>query len=169
MLNAERLWALSRWLYARKLRRTARLVKGLNFLLYKAILPPEANVGRGVRLEHCGLCVVIHPNTTLGHGVVIYHGVTIAAETWIGSPSRVEIGEGVVLGAGAKVVAREDRGLRIGAGAKVGANAVVTSDVAEGQVVVGVPAKPMLRGGGSEAEMVRLVGAGRPGSDEERA
>ena len=88
-----------------------------------------------VRLDHWALGVVVHPNVTVGRNVRIFHGVTIAGETWIGSPQRVVIEDGVLIGMGASIVPKINCGLRIGAGACVGA----------GAVVAGVPAREIGR------------------------
>ncbi|CEK15935.1 serine acetyltransferase [Chthonomonas calidirosea] len=121
----------------------ARLLKALNFLLYKAVLPYEAEISPDIELCHYGIGVVIHPNVKIGRRVKIFHEVTLAMSTWIGSPYYIEIGDDVMIGAGAKIIAKPDRGLRIGNGAQIGANAVVTQDVADGETVVGVPARPL--------------------------
>lgn len=81
----------------------------------------------------------MHPNTTIGDRVQIWHGVTIAARTRPGSPHRIVVGNDVVIGAGAHLQAKGDTSLHIGAGARVGAGAVVTEDVPPGVTVVGVP------------------------------
>jgi len=122
-----------------------KLLKGLNFVLFRCILPYEAGLDGDVQLDHYALGVVIHPNVRIGRNVRIYHQVTLASETWIGSEHLIIIGDDVLLGAGAKIIARGDRTLRIGNGASVGANAVVTGDVADGEIVVGVPARPVTR------------------------
>lgn len=141
-MNPVKLWWWSCQAYRRRVPLVPRLLKALNFVLFKAILPPEAHIHPDLKLEHYGLGVVVHPNVTLGRGVTLYHGVTLAAETWVGSPHRIVIGDGVLIGAGAIVLARENTGLSVGAGARIGAGAVVTRDVAPGQTVTGPAARP---------------------------
>ena len=141
------LWWWSGWAYRRRLLPLAKLLKTMNFVVFKAILPFQAEIQRDLILEHYGLAVVVHPNVVIGHNVRIFHQVTLAAETWIGSEHKIIIEDDVVIGAGACVIARPDQGLRIGRGAKVGAGAVVTADVAPGLTVVGIPARPLRRTG----------------------
>jgi serine O-acetyltransferase len=135
------LWKVSRWLHQAKIRRLAKIVKGIVFISFHAILPPEAEVGSNLDLAHYGLGTVIHPNVTIGDDVVIYHHVTIAVRSWIGSPHRIYIGNNVLIGAGAVILSPENKSLYIGDGAKIGANAVVTKDIAANTTVVGIPAR----------------------------
>ncbi|HLV81563.1 MAG TPA: hypothetical protein VKT32_14850 [Chthonomonadaceae bacterium] len=136
-------WWWSCQAYRRRLGWVAKLLKLVNFVLFKAILPYQAVIERDIQLEHYGLGVVIHPNVTIGHRVRIFHHVTVAAQTWIGSEYRVTIGDDVLIGAGATVLSKTDTNLTIGAGARIGAGAVVTQDVAPGQTVIGIPARPI--------------------------
>lgn len=151
-MNPVTLWWWSCRAERRRWRMAARLLKTFNFLIFKAVLPPQADIQRDLVLEHYGLGVVVHPNVVIGHNVRIFHGVTLAAETWVGSPHKVVIGDNVIIGAGASVIARPDQGLTVGAGAMIGAGAVVTGDVAPGQTMVGIPARPLKRKG-SEREI----------------
>jgi serine O-acetyltransferase len=96
-----------------------------------------------VDLRHWALGVVVHPQVRIGKNVVIFHQVTLAGETWIGSPYRIVIEDNVSIGAGAIVIGNNLSDLRIGKGAKIGAGAVVVSDVGSNQTVVGIPARPI--------------------------
>lgn len=144
-MNPANLWWWSCQAYRRRLPLIPWLLKTLNFVLFKAILPFQADIQKDVQLEHYGLGIVVHPNVTIGRRVRIYHHVTLAAETWVGSEHRLIIGDDVMIGAGAIVIGRVNQTLRIGDGARVGAGAVVTKDVAPGQTVVGSPARPLTR------------------------
>ena len=145
-MNASFLWWLSCKAYQLKIPLIPRLIKAINFLVFHAILPYQAEIERDIDLKHYCLGIVIHPNVKIGHLVHIYHNVTLAAETWVGSPYKIEIGDDVFIGAGAAIVGRKDQTLSIGDRAVVGANAVVTHDVNEGEIVVGVPARPIQKG-----------------------
>jgi serine acetyltransferase len=60
------LWWLSCKAYQRKLVFVARLLKAINFLVFHAILPYQAEIEKDIKLEHYGLGVVVHPNVKIG-------------------------------------------------------------------------------------------------------
>jgi serine O-acetyltransferase len=81
--------------------------------------------------------VVIGETAEIGDDVYLYHGVTLGGTTSEKGKRHPTLGDGVIVGAGAKILGP----IRIGSGARVGANAVVLKDVPEGVTVVGIPAR----------------------------
>lgn len=137
-MKPERIWLASIRMHRRGRHRVARVLKAVNALVYSTALPPEADVADDVTLWHHGLGVVIHPDTTIGRGVEIAQGVTIAAgSAEPGAGLGVTVEDGVTIGAGACIIPKEGFGLTLGRGCVVGANAVVTKDVPAGSVAVG--------------------------------
>jgi serine O-acetyltransferase len=98
-------------------------------------LPCEAQVGRRLVIEHFG-GIVISGDAVIGDDVTLRHGVTLGLRR-TGVPGAPVIGNGVDIGAGAKILGL----VHIGDGAVIGANAVVLCDVPAGALAVGIPAR----------------------------
>jgi serine O-acetyltransferase len=81
--------------------------------------------------------VVIGETAVIGDDVTLYHGVTLGGTSWNKGKRHPTLEDGVVVGAGAKVLGP----IVVGAGAKVGSNAVVTKLVPAGATAVGNPAR----------------------------
>lgn len=150
------IWWYSCEAYKRRLRLLAKLLKLTNYVLFKCLLPYEAEVERDVELRHWALGVVIHPNVKIGRRVLIYHNVTLATESWIGSEHKIIVEDDVIIGAGAIVIGRGHQTLIIGRGSRIGAGAVVTDNVEAESVVVGVPARPIPRKSAKTGEEPRV-------------
>ena len=84
---------------------------------------------------------VIGETAEVGDDVMLYHGVTLGGTGKHKGKRHPTVGNGVTIGAGAKVLGP----IKIGDNAKIGANAVVLKEVPEGATAVGVPAKNILR------------------------
>ena len=97
---------------------------------------PEATIGRRVFIDHA-TGVVIGQTAVVGEDVVIFHGVTLGGVSMTPGKRHPTVGNHVMIGAGAKVLGP----ITIGNGAKIGANAVVTKDVPDCAVALGIPAK----------------------------
>ena len=104
---------------------------------------PSAKIGKNLFIDH-GMGVVIGETSDVGDDVTIYHGVTLGGiSPSINSDQQRNVKrhptlmDNVVVGSGAQILGP----VVVGKNAKVGANAVVTKDVPENAVMVGIPAK----------------------------
>jgi len=134
---AAKLWYLSTLAYRRRLLPAAIVLKLLNYVLFRNILCFEAKIEPDLRLEHFGTGSVINGNTTIGHGVRIFHQVSFAyAERVPNASSRIIVEDDVLIGAYAILIAGSRSDLHIGRGAKIGAGAIVVHDVPAGATVI---------------------------------
>lgn len=121
----------------------AALVKQLNHVITGADIAWQASAGPGLQLQH-PTGVVIGPHVVIGSNVVLAQGVTLGALDGANADrSSPTIGEGVLVGAGARILGP----VAVGDYARVGANAVVLKNVPAGAVAVGVPARIIERDG----------------------
>lgn len=97
---------------------------------------PGATIGRRVFIDH-GMGVVIGETAVIGDDCTLYHGVTLGGTSWNKGKRHPTLEQGVVIGAGAKVLGP----ITIGKNAKIGSNAVVVKDVPENATAVGIPAR----------------------------
>ena len=97
---------------------------------------PGAKIGRRFFIDH-GMGIVIGETAEIGNDVTLYQGVTLGGTSWNKGKRHPTLEDGVVVGAGAKVLGP----FTVGAGAKIGSNAVVTKAVPAGATAVGIPGK----------------------------
>jgi serine O-acetyltransferase len=97
---------------------------------------PGAMIGRRCFIDH-GMGVVIGETTEIGEDVLMYQGVTLGGTGKERGKRHPTIGDGVVIGAGAKILGN----ISIGAHTKVGAGSVVIHSVPANSTVVGVPGR----------------------------
>ena len=131
---------LSHFLYKHKWFFLARLISQIARFFTGIEIHPGATIGKGLCIDH-GMGVVIGETAEIGDDVLIYHGVTLGGTGKDKGKRHPTIGNGVVIGAGAKVLGP----IKVGDNAKIGANAVVVKDVPEGATAVGIPAKNIIR------------------------
>jgi len=128
------------WLWGHRLRWLARFVAHLSRFFTGIEIHPGATIGRRFFIDH-GMGVVIGETAVIGDDVTLYHGVTLGGTSWNKGKRHPTLDDGVVIGAGAKVLGP----IVIGQGAKVGSNAVVTKAVPAGATAVGNPARVLDR------------------------
>ncbi len=135
-LHAVWLHRISHWLWRHNLKLLARLLSHVSRWLTGIEIHPGAKIGRRFFIDH-GMGVVIGETAEIGDDVTLYHGVTLGGTTWNKGKRHPTLEDGVVVGAGAKVLGP----FSVGAGAKIGSNAVVTKEVPPAATVVGIPGR----------------------------
>src|SRR5215470_7683439 len=141
-LHALWMHRINHWLWRRGLRFPARFLSQVARLLTGIEIHPGAEVGQRLFIDH-GMGVVIGETSIVGDDVTIYQGVTLGGTGKEHGKRHPTIGNGVAIGAGAKVLGN----ISVGDNARIGAGSVVLRSVPENSTVVGVPAHVMFRDG----------------------
>ena len=121
----------------------ARIISQFSRFLTGIEIHPKAKIGKNLFIDH-GMGVVIGETSEIGDNVTIYHMVTLGGiSPSINSNDQRHVKrhptlmDNEVIGSGAQILGP----VVVGKNAKVGANAVVTKDVPENAVMLGIPAK----------------------------
>jgi serine O-acetyltransferase len=139
-------WALGFHRVAHRLYRwrlffLARLINHISRMVTAIDIHPGAKIGRNFFIDH-GF-TVIGETADIGDNVTIYQCVTLGGTdpaNGIAGKRHPTLCDGVIIGSGAQVLGP----ITVGPRARIGANAVVTKDVVEGAIMVGIPAKATL-------------------------
>ena len=130
----------------------ARIISQFSRFLTGIEIHPKANIGKNLFIDH-GMGVVIGETSEIGDNVTSYHMATLGGiSPSINSNEQRNIKrhptlkDNVVVGAGAQILGP----VTVGKNAKIGANAVVTKDVPDNAVMVGIPAKNVGETSGSD-------------------
>ena len=145
----------------------ARIISQFSRFMTGIEIHPKAKIGKNLFIDH-GMGVVIGETSDIGDNVTIYHMATLGGiSPSINSDKQREIKrhptlqDNVVVGSGAQVLGP----ITIGKNAKIGANAVVTKDVPENGVMVGIPAKNV----GTATEEFKPYGINNEEKNEEHS
>lgn len=141
-LHALWFYRLNHWLWNHGMRLLSRWLSQVARLLTGIEIHPAAQIGRRLFIDH-GMGVVIGETSVIGDDVTLYQGVTLGGTGKEKSKRHPTIGNGVVIGAGARVLGN----IRVGDNSRVGAGSVVLRDVPDNATIVGVPGHIVLRSG----------------------
>lgn len=123
------LWRYKLYWLARFISTFARWVTGVE-------IHPGAVIGRRFFIDH-GMGVVIGETAEIGDDCMMYHGVTLGGTSWNKEKRHPTLMDGVVIGAGAKILGP----ITLGKNVRVGSNSVVVRSVEDNQTVVGIPGR----------------------------
>ena len=123
------LWRYKLYWLARFISTFARWVTGIE-------IHPGAVIGRRFFIDH-GMGVVIGETAEIGDDCMMYHGVTLGGTSWDKEKRHPTLMDGVVIGAGAKILGP----ITLGKNVRVGSNSVVVRSVEDNQTVVGIPGR----------------------------
>ena len=139
-LHAIWMHRLAHRLWQRNLRFLARLLSHITRAVTGVEIHPGATIGRRFVIDH-GMGVVIGETTEIGDDVMLYQGVTLGGTSLKKEKRHPTLQDGVIVGAGAKVLGA----VTVGSGARIGAGAIVVRDVPSGATVVGVAGRVLAR------------------------
>ncbi|MDG0822012.1 MAG: serine O-acetyltransferase [Staphylococcus equorum] len=126
-LIAHELYKKKKYILARLISQVARFFTGIE-------IHPGAKIGKRLFIDH-GMGVVIGETCNIGNNVTIYQGVTLGGTGKERGKRHPDIGDNVLIAAGAKVLGD----IKIDSNVNIGANSVVLNSVPSYSTVVGIP------------------------------
>ena len=129
-------YRLTHLLWRYKLRWLARFISTLARWITGIEIHPAAVIGRRFFIDH-GMGVVIGETAIIGDDCMLYHGVTLGGTTWDKVKRHPTLKDGVVIGAGAKILGP----ITLGNNVRVGSNSVVVRSIDDNETVVGIPGR----------------------------
>ncbi|RKZ32279.1 serine O-acetyltransferase [bacterium] len=139
-LRAIWLHRIAHFLWNKGLRFLARLISELGRFINGIEIHPGAQIGRRFFIDH-GTGIVIGETTIIGDDCTLFQGVTLGGTGKEKGKRHPTLGNGVVIGAGAKILGN----IEIGDGVRIGAGSVVIKSVPQNCTVVGVPGRIVRR------------------------
>jgi len=133
-------WA--HWFQRHGMKFLARAVSQCSRFWTGVEIHPAAAIGRGLFIDH-GSGVIIGETAEIGDNCIIYQGVTLGGTGKDRGKRHPTLGDGVVVGAGAKILGP----FTVGDNSKIAAGAVVLDEVPPNATAVGVPARVVKRDG----------------------
>ena len=127
---------LAHWLYGHHRFFLARCVSQWSRFWTGIEIHPGATIGHRLVIDH-GMGIVIGETAEIGDDCLIYHGVTLGGTGKDQGKRHPTIGNNVLIGTGAKVLGP----IRVGDNSRIAANSVVLREIPEDSTAVGIPAR----------------------------
>lgn len=129
-------YRVAHWLWNQGRKDLAMFIQMRVSQLFSMDVNPAARIGRGLMIDHAH-AMVIGETAVVGDDVSLLHGVTLGGTGKETGDRHPKIGDGVLIGAGAKVLGN----ITVGKCSRIAAGSVVLKDVPECTTVAGIPAK----------------------------
>lgn len=130
------------WFYKHKMYFIARLISQIARFFTLIEIHPGAQMGHGILIDH-GSGVVIGETAVVGDNCTIYQGVTLGGVGTQQGKRHPTLGNGVTVGAGAKILGS----FEVGDHCTIAANAVLLKQLEDNITAVGIPARPIKKDG----------------------
>jgi serine O-acetyltransferase len=157
-------YRIAHWLWTTGRRDLARFFQMRASEVFGVDIHPAARIGKGIMIDHAH-SIVIGETAVVGDNVSMLHSVTLGGTGKEEEDRHPKIGNGVLIGAGAKVLGN----IRVGNCSRIAAGSVVLQEVPPCKTVAGVPAKIVGEAGCDQpsVKMDQLLGV--RGTDDDSA
>ena len=129
-------YRVANWLWNAGRRDVAMFIQMRVSETFSMDINPSAKIGQGIMIDHAH-SIVIGETAVVGNDVSMLHSVTLGGTGKEGGDRHPKIGDGVLIGAGAKVLGN----IKVGNCSRIAAGSVVLKDVPPCKTVAGIPAK----------------------------
>ncbi|MFV5769169.1 serine O-acetyltransferase [Mammaliicoccus sciuri] len=129
-------YLIANWFFKKKMYFIARSISQIARFITGVEIHPGATIGKRLFIDH-GMGIVIGETCRIGNNVTIYQGVTLGGTGKERGKRHPDIGDNVLIAAGAKVLGN----IEVGNNVNIGANSVVLKDVPDYSTVVGIPGR----------------------------
>ena len=154
-------YRLSNWLWKNHFKFLGRFLSYIGRFITGIEIHPGATIGHRFFIDH-GMGVVIGETAKIGDDVTMYHDVTLGGTSLNKGIRHPQIGNNVIIGAGAQLLGP----IIVGDFARIGSNAVVVKDVEADTTMVGIPARPVAEKVPPVAKDHHFEAYGTPQDDE---
>ncbi|MBC6437737.1 MAG: serine O-acetyltransferase [Rhodobacteraceae bacterium] len=141
-------YRVGHWLWGKGRRDVAYFIQMRVSEMFGVDIHPAARIGQGIMIDHAH-SIVIGETAVVGDNVSMLHSVTLGGTGKEEEDRHPRIGDGVLIGAGAKVLGN----IHVGNCSRVAAGSVVLDNVPPCKTVAGVPAKIVGEAGCAQPSM----------------